>query len=165
MPKIKVIDLRDEVNPTASSLMDAAERLFARDGIENVSIRQIVTASGHGNLSGAHYHFGGRETLIRKVLERRMVVVDAMRHEALDRLVQQGRDTELFAVIEKNRARPRVGHTEFPLGQGLHLGDCTGAVQPESPLARHHQHGLAFWTAKDQQSSLSTFATFACKML
>lgn len=101
MPKIKVIESLDEVSATASSLMDTAEGLFARDGIENVSIRQIVMASGHGNLSGAHYHFGSRETLIRKVLERRMVVVDAMRHEALDKLLQQGRDKDLFAIIEK----------------------------------------------------------------
>ena len=80
MPKIKVIEPIDEVSATASSLMDTAERLFARDGIENVSIRQIVMASGHGNLSGAHYHFGSRETLIRKVLERRMVVVRSEEH-------------------------------------------------------------------------------------
>ena len=101
MPRLKVTEPINEVSATASSLMDTAERLFARDGIENVSIRQIVMASGHGNLSGAHYHFGSREVLIRKVLERRMVVVDAMRHETLDRLIQQGRDQNLFAIIEE----------------------------------------------------------------
>lgn len=90
----------DEAGSTASTLLDTAERLFAAKGIENVSIRQIVMASGHGNLSGAHYHFGTREVLIRKLLERRMSVVDALRHQALDELAAQGRDTDLRAVID-----------------------------------------------------------------
>lgn len=75
---------------TASRLLDVAERLFAEHGIEAVSIRQIVLASGQGNLSAAHYHFGSREVLTRKLLERRMEVVDCMRHEQLDRLLAEG---------------------------------------------------------------------------
>lgn len=89
----------EEAGSTASILLDTAERLFAAKGIENVSIRQIVMASGHGNLSGAHYHFGSREVLIRKLLERRMLVVDALRHETLDKLAAQGLDTDLVAII------------------------------------------------------------------
>ena len=100
MPKINITFQSDEISATASSLLDTAEWLFARDGIENVSIRQIVKESGHGNLSGAHYHFGNRETLIRKLLERRMVVVDALRHAALDRLVELGLERDLYALIE-----------------------------------------------------------------
>jgi len=75
---------------TASRLLDVAERLFAERGIEAVSIRQIVLASGQGNLSAAHYHFGSREVLTRKLLERRMEVVDRMRHDRLDRLLAEG---------------------------------------------------------------------------
>lgn len=75
---------------TASRLLDVAERLFAQHGIEAVSIRQIVLASGQGNLSAAHYHFGSRDVLTRKLLERRMEVVDRMRHERLDRLLAAG---------------------------------------------------------------------------
>lgn len=134
MPKIKVIESLDEVSATASSLMDTAERLFARDGIENVSIRQIVMASGHGNLSGAHYHFGSRETLIRKVLERRMVVVDAMRHEALDRLVQQGRDKELFAVIEKTVRVLETVIRNFPWGRDYILVIAQALFSPRVRL-------------------------------
>lgn len=134
MPKIKVIESLDEVSATASSLMDTAERLFARDGIENVSIRQIVMASGHGNLSGAHYHFGSRETLIRKVLERRMVVVDAMRHEALDRLVQQGRDKDLFAVIEKTVRVLETVIRNFPWGRDYILVIAQALFSPRVHL-------------------------------
>lgn len=88
-----------ESGTTATVLLDTAERLFAQKGIETVSLRQIVIASGHGNQSGAHYHFGSREVLIRKLLERRMFVVDAVRHQVLDRLVSEGRDGDLSVII------------------------------------------------------------------
>lgn len=88
-----------ESSSTATVLLDTAERLFAQKGIENVSIRQIVIASGHGNLSGAHYHFGSREVLIRKLLERRMVVVNAVRHQVLDLLIFEGHGGDLAVII------------------------------------------------------------------
>jgi AcrR family transcriptional regulator len=53
----------------ATALLDAAEQLFAAHGIAEVSIRQIVRASGQGNLSAAHYHFGSRDALIRALVE------------------------------------------------------------------------------------------------
>lgn len=84
---------------TASRLLDVAERLFAEHGIESVSIRQIVLASGQGNLSAAHYHFGTREGLIRKLLERRMAVVDALRHQRIDRIVAEGRGQDVEAIV------------------------------------------------------------------
>ena len=49
---------------TPTQLLDVAERLFAERGIDNVSIREIVRASGQSNLSAAHYHFGTREALV-----------------------------------------------------------------------------------------------------
>lgn len=84
---------------TATLLLDMAERLFAEHGIEAVSMRQIVLASGQGNLSAAHYHFGSRDVLIRKLLERRMEVVDAMRHARLDRLVAQTARPDIRALL------------------------------------------------------------------
>lgn len=84
---------------TASRLLDTAERLFAEHGIEAVSIRQIVRASGQGNLSAAHYHFGSRDMLTRKLLERRMEVVDAMRHQRLDRLLAATAAPDVRALL------------------------------------------------------------------
>jgi len=75
---------------TATRLLDTAERLFAQHGIDNVSMRQIVQASGQSNQSAAHYHFGSRDTLIRTLIERRMEVIDRLRHERLDALLADG---------------------------------------------------------------------------
>jgi AcrR family transcriptional regulator len=85
--------------PTATALLDVAERLFARDGITAVSLRQIVIAAGQGNLSAAHYHFGSREGLIRAVVERRMRTIDAVRHRRLDALEAAGRTQVLHAIV------------------------------------------------------------------
>lgn len=85
--------------PTATRLLDVAEQLFARHGIDNVSLRRIVRASGQANLSAAHYHFGSREALIRAVVERRLRTIDAIRHRNLDRVVEQGRADDLRAII------------------------------------------------------------------
>ena len=84
---------------TADTLLDTAELLFAAHGIESVSLRRIAAECGHGNRSGALYHFGSREALIRRVLERRMEVVDKIRHAKLDKVLNDGRENEVAAIV------------------------------------------------------------------
>ncbi len=67
------------IAPTATALLDVAERLFEQKGIAAVSLRQIVIAAGQRNLSAAHDHFGSGEGLIHVVVERRMRTIDANR--------------------------------------------------------------------------------------
>jgi AcrR family transcriptional regulator len=50
--------------------MDAAERLFAEQGVEAVSIRAVNTAAGLAP-AAVHYHFGTKEALLEAVLLRR----------------------------------------------------------------------------------------------
>jgi AcrR family transcriptional regulator len=117
MRNAKTTESSQAQKATSDVLLDTAERLFARDGIENVSIRQIVIHSGHGNQSGAHYHFGSRETLIRMLLERRMEITDALRHEELDRLIQKGQEHDVYAITQAGlRVLERVVK-EFPWGR------------------------------------------------
>lgn len=84
---------------TPTQLLDAAERLFAERGIDSVSIREIVRASGQGNLSAAHYHFGSRDALVAALVERRMRTINALRHQRLDDLVVNGMATDVRAII------------------------------------------------------------------
>ncbi len=83
---------------TPTLILDAAEHLFAERGIDHVSIREIVRASGQRNLSAAHYHFGSRDALVVAVLERRLAEIDADRHARLDTLVAEGRADDLHAL-------------------------------------------------------------------
>ena len=71
--------------------MDAAERLFARDGIEASSLRSITTEAGV-NLAAVNYHFQSKDALIHAVIgrrlkpvnERRLAMLDACEHAAGD---------------------------------------------------------------------------------
>lgn len=84
---------------TAAQLLDVAERLFARRGIDTVSLREIVRESGQNNLSAAHYHFGSREGLIGALLARRIRVINRVRHQRLDALEADGRDNQVHAIV------------------------------------------------------------------
>jgi len=87
-----------ETGDTATQLLDCAERLFAERGLDRVSLREIVRASGQGNLSAAHYHFGSREALIGRLLARRMRAINVIRHQRLDALVASGADRNVHQV-------------------------------------------------------------------
>ena len=68
---------------TRTSILDAAERLFSEGGFDATSTRSIV-AEADVNLAAINYHFGSREGLIRAVLERRLVPLNAERVKLLD---------------------------------------------------------------------------------
>lgn len=52
------------------ALLDAAEELFARHGIDAVSNRKITEYAGTANHSAIKYHFGSREQLLREMVQR-----------------------------------------------------------------------------------------------
>jgi AcrR family transcriptional regulator len=60
---------------TRERILDAAEKLFARHGFESTSLRSIIASAGV-NLAAIHYHFKGKEGLIRAVIERRFAPVN-----------------------------------------------------------------------------------------
>jgi len=68
---------------TKDRILDAAERLFARDGFEATSLRAI-TAEAAVNLAAVNYHFQSKEALVQAVIGRRMGPVNAERLALLD---------------------------------------------------------------------------------
>jgi len=60
---------------TRLALMRAAEQLFAQQGVDRVSLREIAIAAGQRNVSAATYHFGSKRELIETILERHSVPV------------------------------------------------------------------------------------------
>lgn len=67
--------------PTRRLLVDAAERLFAEQGLD-VPLGEITRAAGQRNTGAVHYHFGGRDGLLRAILDRHVPAV-ATRRRAL----------------------------------------------------------------------------------
>lgn len=61
------------------ALLDAAEELFARDGIDAVSNRRIAEHVGSANHSAVAYHFGTRDDLIQALLTRHSAQLQSFR--------------------------------------------------------------------------------------
>lgn len=80
-------------------LLDTAEELLDRHGIDGVSVRTVTKAAGHRNSSAVNYHFGTREQLILAVLQRRQVVVEARRAALLAEFDHRGPLSAHDAVV------------------------------------------------------------------
>lgn len=68
---------------TKQRILDAAERLFAREGYNNTSLRAI-TGEADVNLAAVNYHFGSKEALLEAVFERRLVPLNQVRRQRLE---------------------------------------------------------------------------------
>jgi AcrR family transcriptional regulator len=70
--------------PTRAALVSAAERLFAANGIDRVSLREINRTSGARNAVALQYHFEDRAGIVRAVLRKHYPEVESQRHQLLD---------------------------------------------------------------------------------
>lgn len=68
---------------TKTRILDAAEALFAEQGIDAASMREIA-ARAQVNLAAANYHYGGKENLLQAVVARRLAPIGARRLAMLD---------------------------------------------------------------------------------
>ena len=75
--------------PTRLALVEKAEELFGKSGIEGVSLRQIGAAIGSSNTNVVGYHFGDKSALIIAILEHRIPALEQRRAELLEGLEKQ----------------------------------------------------------------------------
>ena len=76
--------------PTRERILAAAEKLFATHGVDGVSLREITRVSGTRNTVGLQYHFKDRNGVLRAILTKHLVDVDARRHALLDQCESDG---------------------------------------------------------------------------
>jgi len=73
---------------TKQAVFNAAERLFALHGFQNVSVRDITAEAGV-NLASVNYHFGSKDALLFEIFRRRTSELNRERarmlHEAAAR--------------------------------------------------------------------------------
>ena len=86
--------MRADSKETIDELLDLAERLFAKYGVEQVPLTRIVASSRQKNRSALHYHFGSREGMLAAVLDRRLKHINALRQDMLDGIANDGRLSE-----------------------------------------------------------------------
>lgn len=83
---------------TKSALMRAAEKLIAENGVENVSISDIVNVAKQKNQSALQYHFTNLNGLIDAILETRSEETHQRRAELIDDLLANGTEPSLREI-------------------------------------------------------------------
>ena len=109
---------KPRLQQTRQRLLDVAERLFARRGLDAVSVRDVTRQAG-ANLGAINYHFGTKRKLIFAVLDRRMTPLTQERLSALDALERDARcgPMPLENLLEA-MFRPAVRHALDKQGGG-----------------------------------------------
>ncbi len=78
---------------TKDRILEVSERLFATQGLEVTSLRQI-TREADVNLAAVNYHFGSKDGLIQAAFERRVGPINTERLRLLDEYEGQVSATE-----------------------------------------------------------------------
>jgi AcrR family transcriptional regulator len=84
---------------TRDQIKVAAQMLFARHGVDAVTVQQIVDAAGQRNNAALYYHFRTKEELIRQMVVDGAAVLDARRREMLDEMGKRGGPASIREVM------------------------------------------------------------------
>jgi len=102
-----------DATATREALLRQAERLFARRGLYQVQVREIVEAAGQRNVSALNYHFGSREGVIEAILTRYGEPTDVARGELLALVGRDAPTRDLVAAL----VVPYTAHLRTPEGR------------------------------------------------
>jgi AcrR family transcriptional regulator len=114
---------------TRLALMRAAEQLFAQQGVDRVSLREIAIAAGQRNVSATTYHFGSKRELIEAILERHSLPIQDSWRPVLAEDKEHRLDlTRLVELV----VRPLVEKVDDPDGGRSYLELCAELVASRS---------------------------------
>jgi AcrR family transcriptional regulator len=138
-----------ESTSTRELLVDAAARLFAERGIDNVSIAEIVRSAGQRNTSALHYHFGNRDEVLRAVLERHVHQIAERRSVLLEQArARPARDSRSAAeaIVRPVTEFAQGGWRERAYLQiGSELAGAVDRVNPEIRAVMAQTSGREAW--------------------
>jgi AcrR family transcriptional regulator len=133
---------------TRDKLLDAAARLYAERGIDNVSIAEIVRAAGQRNASALHYHFGNRDEVLRELLARHIPAIAERRVELIERAKATPDDVRFAAaaIVRPVTEFAQRGWRERAYLQiGWEVGSNLDRVTPEIRELLAQTAGYAAW--------------------
>jgi AcrR family transcriptional regulator len=84
---------------TRNQIKAAAQMLFARHGVDAVTVQEIVDAAGQRNNAALHYHFGSKEELIRQMVVDGAAVLDERRRGMLEDIEARGGPRSIREVL------------------------------------------------------------------
>jgi AcrR family transcriptional regulator len=127
---------------TKQRILDAAEKMFAFNGFDSTSLRDI-TAAAEVNLAAVNYHFQSKDALARAVLLRRIDAINRRRFELLGEYLRKTGDgiPKLEGLLEAFY-RPAFELALTPSNRTLSAGRLIGRVysEPERWLEIFEHH-------------------------
>jgi AcrR family transcriptional regulator len=102
-----------DATATKAVLVREAERLFARRGLYQVTMREILEAAGQRNVSAINYHFGSRDGVLNAILTRHGDPTDVARGELLAECGRDASTRELIGAL----VLPYAAHLKTPAGR------------------------------------------------
>ena len=83
---------------TQQAIVRAAETLFARHGVEGVSLNTITRAARQSNRNAIQYHFGGKNGLLQAIFDKHSTGVAERRAAIIDELAARDEPTEIIVA-------------------------------------------------------------------
>lgn len=112
-----------DATATRNLLIDAAEQVFAEQGIGQANLRDIHRIAGQSNKSALHYHFGSRDRLLDAVMERHRGRVDPLRSAMVGPLRAAPAPPSVAAILDALVA-PLAAQLATPSGRnGIRIID------------------------------------------
>jgi AcrR family transcriptional regulator len=154
---------------TRAHLIDVAIRLFARNGIEAVSMRQITAEAGQANQSAIQYYFGGKDGLIVAALDLFMEEVERVHESMESEFAAMGEKPNLKSVLHAYLDPLMTLHVSSPAARrAVQFADRLTRSDPEyydllvSKLLPYHQSFLARVQAAlpDQPAEVTAIKVF-----
>ena len=102
-----------DATATKAVLLREAERLFARRGLYQVTVREILEAAGQRNVSAINYHFGSRDGVLNAILDRHGDPTDSARGALLAQCGRDAPSRQLVAAL----VLPYAAHLATPSGR------------------------------------------------
>ena len=95
---IKDISGNRDLSPKGK-IIRVAEQLFAKNGIENTSLREIAEQAGQKNPNAVQYHFESKDRLIHAIWQRHASKINSKRLLYLDELTAKPTLNELVKAM------------------------------------------------------------------
>jgi AcrR family transcriptional regulator len=119
----------DDAKPTTSDLiLDAAERVVARDGARKLTIDAVVRESGFSK-GGVLYNFPSKLDLIKGMVAR-LVSEHTSRHEAALRQAETTGGSPLHAMIDAMVRREKATDRQVSMGLLAALAEHPELIDP-----------------------------------
>jgi AcrR family transcriptional regulator len=95
-----LIQIDSAAGDAKTKLILAGEILFAKNGLQGASMREIASRGGQGNHFAVQYHFGSRDGLVKGIFDYRMQQMEEVRCRMLLRAEAAGRLKDARTLLD-----------------------------------------------------------------